>query len=874
MRQISWIVGLFLITACGSTKNKDNQGGTKIVNPTRVTTDRNDEIKVRPLYQATRTVFTDLIHTKLEVSFDWSKSWMYGKATITAKPHFYASDSLFLDAKGMEIKSVSIGNQALKYTYNGAMLRIGLNKTYTKSEKYDIVIQYIAKPDERATSGSAAITSDKGLYFINPKGEDKNKMPQIWTQGETEANSVWFPTCDSPNMKSTQEILITVDEKYTTLSNGKLVSSSKNLDGTRTDHWKQDLPHSVYLFMMGIGEFKVVKDTYKRPDGTTMEVNYYVEPEWEQYAKSIFGETPAMIKFFSELTGVEYPWDKYNQIVVREYVSGAMENTGAVVFGDYVYKTDRDLLDSDDHSVIAHELFHHWFGNLVTAESWSNLTLNESFANYSQYLWDEYRYGLDVADYNAIQDAEGYFQSPEQHDLVWFDYTDKEQMFDAHTYNKGGKILHMLRNYMGDEAFFTGLRNYLTTNQFKAAEFNQLRIAFEEVCGEDLNWFFNQWYLGKGYPVLKVEQSLSDKKNEVILKVSQQQDLTSFPLFKLPVEVGVYDGSGMHVHKIVIDQTENTFRLPVSGTLKTVVFDHQHMLLARVNHDKPVAQSVEQFYLGKRYADRMEGFQATLEKDSTSVTAQQLITAALNDPFWDVRLEGIYALGFLKGEYKSKAVEKVKTMVSADENPEVRAMCLTALFEEMKPETYEQLLKQTLAKEQSYQVLGVALAAYAGVNPVAAMAVAKSMEKDASPKMKVGIAQAYAKQGGASEFPFFKDLLGSNKVGGYNAIYALNALTVYIARQSPEIQMEAVSLYQTQYQIGGPYAKMFMMQFTNYFMKAVSDQSEQTKAEITAHQKNNSNGQVEVLKQKLTQQKLILTELDKFQKEIKIEKHP
>ena len=170
------------------------------------------------------------------------------------------------------------------------------------------------------------------------------------------------------------------------------------------------MPHAPYLFMMAVGEFKVVKDFYTRNDGSKMEVNYYVEAEFEKDAKAIFGETPAMIKFFSQKLGIEYPWDKYNQIVVRNYVSGAMENTGAVIFGDYVYKNERQLLDNNDQSTIAHELFHHWFGDLVTCESWANLPLNESFANYSQYLWDEHRYGIDEADYQGSNEAENYFK--------------------------------------------------------------------------------------------------------------------------------------------------------------------------------------------------------------------------------------------------------------------------------------------------------------------------------------------------------------------------------------------------------------------------------------------------------------------------------
>ena len=371
-----------------------------------------NEPKVREIYNPSNTILTDLIHTKLEVSFNWSESQLNGKATITAHPHFYESNELILDAKGMD---------ALK-------LKIDLGRVYKNTEQYTLSIEYVSKPDELEMGGSYAIAGDKGLYFINPKGEDKNKMPQIWTQGETQSNSVWFPTIDSPNAKTTQEMYITVKEKYVTLSNGNLISSKQNKDGTRTDYWKQDLPHAPYLFMMAIGEYSIVKDSYTKKDGSKIDVNYYVEPEYVKDARGIFGETPNMIAYFSELLDVEYPWDKYNQVVVRDYVSGAMENTGAVIFGEYVYKDAEALLDDNDQSTIAHELFHHWFGDLVTCESWANLPLNESFANYSQYLWDEFRYGQDEADYQAEVESDGYYQSASYqgyHDLIWFDYFDK-----------------------------------------------------------------------------------------------------------------------------------------------------------------------------------------------------------------------------------------------------------------------------------------------------------------------------------------------------------------------------------------------------------------------------------------------------------------
>src|SRR5215204_3079568 len=477
------------------------------------------------VYRETPALVNDLVHTKLDVKFDYDKAYMYGKAWITLKPHFYPTDSLALDAKGMDIKKVAIIKGStptnLKYDYDGMILNIKLDKTYKGGENYTIFIDYTSKPNEYTGKGSAAITEAKGLYFINPKGEEKDKPTQIWTQGETEATSVWCPIIDKPNQKTTEEISMTVPDKYVTLSNGKLAGQKKNTDGTRTDTWKMDKPHAPYLFFMGVGDYAVVKDSYKGK-----EVSYYVEKEYAPVARKIFGNTPEMIGFFSKALGIEYPWVKYAQIVGRDYVSGAMENTTTTLHQESAQQDARQLSDENKwENTIAHELFHQWFGDLVTTESWSNLTVNESFANYSEYLWLEYKYGKDAADEHNYTEMGGYIGSKsENKDLVRFYYKDKEDMFDAVSYNKGGNILHMLRKHVGDSAFFKALNLYLNTNKFKSAEAHQLRLAFEEITGNDLNWFWNQWYFGSGHPDLDIAYSYDPAKKQAQVIVQQKQE--------------------------------------------------------------------------------------------------------------------------------------------------------------------------------------------------------------------------------------------------------------------------------------------------------------------------------------------------------------
>ena len=590
-------------------------------------------------YRASYPKTNELVHTKLEVKFDFEKAWMYGKAWLTLKPHFYATDTLTLDAKGMDIKEIAIikglSKSSLKYTYDSLQLFIKLDKMYKGGENYVLYIQYTAKPNELKVKGSDAITDAKGLYFINPKGEDKDKPTQIWTQGETEANSVWMPTIDKSNQKSTEEIYMTVPAKYVTLSNGLLKSQVKNADGTRTDYWKMDLPHAPYLFFMGVGDFAVVKDKYKEK-----EVNYYVERKYEPYARKIFGNTPEMMKFFSTKLGVEFPWAKYSQIVGRDYVSGAMENTTATLHQESAYQNARQLADGNIwEETIAHELFHQWFGDLVTAESWSNLTVNESFANYSEYLWMEYKKGKDAADEHQYQDMQGYLMQPgnDKKDLVRFKYADKEDMFDGVSYSKGGRILNMLRNYVGDDAFYKSLNNYLITNKFKSGEAGQLRLAFEEVTGQDMNWFWNQWYYGSGHPKLKIDYKYDDAAGKALVIIEQTQKTDK--IYKLFVAIDVYNGSSKTRRKVWIENKIDTFTFNYTSRPDLINVDADKVLLAEITDNKTAENFVHQIKYAPNYLDRREALEFFAKK------GMKELALGLQDKFNGLRRLTIDRLG-------------------------------------------------------------------------------------------------------------------------------------------------------------------------------------------------------------------------------------
>jgi len=701
------------------------------------------QTKTENPYRAERTKINDLVHTKLKVSFNFAKSQMNGEAWITLKPHFYPTNQVTLDAKAMLIDKISKDGVDLKYTYKKNKLTIALGNTYAKGEKYTVYIKYIARPEEVKQKGSAAITDAKGLYFIDPTDTDPDKPTQIWTQGETEANSVWFPTLDTPNQKSTEEIYMTVPSKFVTLSNGLLISQTPNDDGTRTDYWKMDLPHAPYLFFMGVGEYEIVKDSWKGRD-----VNYYVSKKYAPYAKQIFGLTPEMIQFFSDRLGVEYQWPKYDQIVGTDYVSGAMENTTAVLHQESAYQVPGQLIDENRwEDVISHELFHHWFGDLVTTESWSNITVNESFANYSEYLWREYKYGKDHADAQRYKDLQGYFNGKNyKKDLVRFHYADKEDMFDAVSYNKGGYILHMLRNYLGDDAFFAGLKKYLEDNKFGTGEAQQLRLALEAVSGKDLNWFFNQWYYSNGHIKLDVSYTYDATAKKVSLHLKQNEKTFEFPL-----KIDVYTASGVKHFDLWIDKEKRDLSFVTESAPLLIDIDPDKDLLMQVTDtSKTVSQYSYQYKHVKSYEARRKALEA-LEDHQDNKEAYATLTAALNDSYFGLRELALDIIDLTKPEAK-KAIKRIEKLAKNDPKTLVQASAINALGT-LKNKHYKKLFTNA-TQSISFSVTSEAISALYDIDKETALAKARAIPDETKKYMADNLVGLFIKEKDASQMSF------------------------------------------------------------------------------------------------------------------------
>lgn len=810
---------LALAVACSTTKKQQKTDTPVTMNEPAILLDTikvlAEETPKKPVYRASETRLSDILHTKLWVSFDWQKSQLIGKAEITAKPYFYPTSKLYLNARGMEIKSVKgtalvykpiivkKGQKVseedsytrlplnLSYAYSNDSIRIDLGKVMTNEQKYVIEIEYVAKPEELKVGGSAAISTDKGLYFINPKGEDPDKMPQIWTQGETQSNSAWFPTIDNPTEKMTNEIYMTVDDKYVTLSNGLLTDSKKNADGTRTDHWKMDLPHAPYLVMMAVGEFKKVVDE----PWNGREISYYVEKEYEPHAKAIFGKTKKMIEFYSDKLGTPYPWAKYAQVVVRDYVSGAMENTTATLHGDFIcYQTTREMIDgAKGESTIAHELFHQWFGDYASCESWSNLTLNESFATYGEYLWEEYANGRDAADHHSAQSRFGYFaqSAQKQVDLVRFDYDEREDMFDAFSYNKGGQIIHMLRKYVGDEAFFAALKLYLERHAFKTAEAHDLRLAFEEVTGEDLNWFFNEWYFAKGHPVLEVKKSYDAAARQVKLEITQQQDFKVCPLYRLPIDVDLYMNGKVLRKRIWIDEVRNTILLDAATEPELVNVDAERQLLSKTTYKKTKAEYLFQYRHAPLWGDRSEALAYFKENMSDADVYALVKTIAKSDPWRQFRIEAINLLSEVGKDREAELKPLFIDLANTDASTKVRAAAIKALSSNYKGSDLDALYEKALG-EQSYAIASEGFDAIAKSNPELAMKKAKALEGEPAKEIIYSIMDLYARNGTDENHAFFKAV--KKQFSGFELMAYGNMYGKFLKRtNSPSVALDGAN---------------------------------------------------------------------------------
>lgn len=571
MKKQNLIAGIFVIisaisfTNCGFFKSQssyasdESSADSMVVDSTAASSEL--ESNEPSSYYAPADKIWELIHTELSVKLDWKNRKVLGNAKLTLKPYFYEQDSLILDAMAMDIidiQSINATNGSkLKHNFSysdSEHLVVYFEKTVKSDEKINLEINYIANPESSIIlnneNAGKAINAEKGAYFINHDLSNAYLPRQFWTQGETRGSRCWFPTLDQPTQKHTHKITVRYPDTMLSISNGyKLSHTLDAANHEYVDVWSMTQPHSVYLTMLAVGNWSEVSDKYK-----DKMVHYYVEPKFKNDALKIFGNTPKMIEFFSNYTGVEYPWNKYDQIVARNFVSGAMENTTAVIHSEGLQDKDNDMED-----YISHELFHHWFGDYVTADNWGEITMNESFAKYSEYLWIEHEYGFEKAQMWLFENNQSWIKDSKDNALVNYYYNKPDEQFDNIRYNKGAAILNLLRNYIGDEAFKLAIKDYLTTYAYKNATAAEWKRSIEKVTGKNMNDFFTNWYYESGVlfgywnlDKISYDSAQTASRYGITLNMdATNNNATSCKPFKLDIEYGFNGKPKKTISKII-----------------------------------------------------------------------------------------------------------------------------------------------------------------------------------------------------------------------------------------------------------------------------------------------------------------------------------
>lgn len=750
------------------------------------------DFAVAPEYKGSVTRIMDLEHTSLTIRFDWEKQLVNGSAILRLKAYAKPVDSFYIDALAMIIHSVEIREKgrlvrmSCPYSYDGEKILVRLPQTHSKDQVFDLFIDYTAQPEKVENTGGSAITHTKGLYFINPLNKTPGKARQIWTQGETQSSSAWFPTIDAPNEKMTHDIYVTVADSLQTFSNGEFMSGNQGGNGERTDHWRMEQPHAPYLVALVVGQFYSEKAEWN-----DIPLGYHVDPRYTNSTKTIFQNTPEMLSFFSGRLKYPYPWPKYDQVVVDDFVSGAMENTTLTIYGQMLQLTSRELLDEDYEDVISHELFHHWFGDLVTCESWAQLPLNESFATYGEYLWREHKYGRDNADEHLYDMQQQYYVEAygKQVKLIRNDYFEPDEMFDAHSYQKGGLILHMLRSYLGDSAFFDGLNLYLNKFQYKTAEIHDLRQCFEEISGEDLTWFFDQWFFKEGHPNLEVIHNYEQESNFYSLQVNQNQDLEKLGAYRLPVKIEFHFGDSVYSEWLDIRNSEESYAWEMTRKPVWVSFDASNQLLGRVREVKTQEAWLAQLKYSKLFNDRQNALLYLNEEGEDLEILYEACAIALSDPYYRIRIKGMDLMKRLEPD----RIASFSTLIidQAENHPKsaTRAAAFSLLVYNPVAD-----LDKTIQKglnDSSYQVNGAALDLLEKTDPEMALKQAEKWAESHEDALKYAALGVLAKSDKNYASTFVK---AWNEEKG-NKFYLVALISQYLRKSiDPEVTITLLNL--------------------------------------------------------------------------------
>ncbi len=610
-------------------------------------------------------------HLKLKTRFDdFATKSMSGTAEYTLRPIAPSLKSISLDAVDFIDVSVLVNGKPADFSYNDRELVITFPTPPPTDADTTVTIHY------------RIVDPDAGLIFAPPDPLYPKRPVSLHTQGQTETNRFWFPSHDSPNVKFTTETIVTVPKPFVALSNGQLVEKVEDPDGKlHTFHYKQDVPHVAYLTSLAAGNFDIATD--KQGD---LLVEYWVPKEWSADTRRTFRNTPKMIALFEKLTGVKYPYAKYAQAVVPRFEAGGMENISATTLVETCLIDERAAQDGDADGLIAHELAHQWYGDLLTCRSWAHIWLNEGFASFMDDIWFENDKGRDWYEcsfrntYSRVADAD----KPDSPDaLIYRDYQSDWEPFGhkgSLPYSKGSSILAMLRHILGDEIFWKGIQTYTKRFAARNVETDDFRHVLEEVSGRSLEQFFQQYAYRPGTPTIDVDYHWNpdDKAVEISFKQTQTIDAKT-PAFVVPIDLSFGVNGRTENFTFDLADREATFRHTFEKEPTLFCVDPHAGLLARLNVDQPRSMWIRLLKDGPTAVSRMDAATA-LGKDARRSTIKPLAECLANpDEFWMVRNAAAVSLGKARFDEARDALINALSDGKGIENPRVRRAAVEAL---------------------------------------------------------------------------------------------------------------------------------------------------------------------------------------------------
>jgi len=641
-------------------------------------------------------------HIFLDLILDIPHQSFSGTCTITVMPVRNGINQLTLDAVNLNIQSVQVEGTPQPFDYDGEQLHVQLQKPTEAGKEVKIAIAYgVEKPQ-------------RGLYFILPDKHYPNKPTQVWTQGEDEDSRFWFPCFDYPGQLATSEIRVKVPKPFIAISNGELIATEEDGDN-KIYHWLQQQVHPTYLMTLAVGDFAEIRDEWNGKP-----VTYYVEKGYEEDARRSMGKTPRMIEFFSEKFGYPYPFPKYAQVCVDDFIFGGMENTSTTLLTDRCLLDERAALDNQrTESLVAHELAHQWFGDLVVIKHWSHAWIKEGLASYSEVFWTDYEYGADDAAYYLLGEARSYLaedSSRYRRPIVTHVYREAIELYDRHLYEKGACVYHMIRTELGDELFWKAIHTFVQDNAHKTVETIDLLRAIEKATGRNLLFLFDQYVFRGGHPDYKIAyawdaDSQLAKVTIIQTQAKESKTVSDSELFdlKIPIAFGYTqqesDVEATHelpllkTFTVRVHEREQSFYFPLEKKPQFISFDCGNNYLKTVSLEYPTPELKAQLQSDPDPISRIYAAKALAKKGGLEAV-KALSEALRNDRFWGVRVEAAKQLAQVKLDQAAAAV----IAGLDDKDARVRRSVVEALSKIKTPESYD-ALKQLLEKgDASYYV--------------------------------------------------------------------------------------------------------------------------------------------------------------------------